>query len=149
MRGKEVYNISKSPVRRFFRRTAEWLSILFAIGKRLAMIGLISWGGIRYLTQSGRRSISEGLKAHTIETGIGRQFMEGIQIIKESMRVRSPEERAAEQKRLEDLRKHREEFREELLRCGVDPDIHYIRRGDPGYEEELEFQRNLRKDLSR
>lgn len=151
MRGKEVYNINRNPVRRFFRKTGEFLKDLLIIVKPLVMIGLLIWGGIKYLTQGGRRTINQGMKAQ-IESltndGIGKDFKEGLGVIRECVAEarynNSPQGKAHRKAYFEEQQKRREE----LNKMGVGP-IQYLKPGDPGYKEELEFQRNLRKDLER
>ena len=146
MRRGEIYDIRKHRVRYFFSEVWEWTKVLYVLGKRLALIGLISWGGIKYLTQNGRRSISEGIRAHTVETDFGKQVVEGLHIIGEMNQERkyynSPQgkaERAAAQK----LQQERIKEYKEL---GIDPVIHCVKPGDPGFKEEAEFLRSLKQD---
>ncbi len=152
MRGREVYNVNRNPVRRFFRRVGEWISLLWALTKRLGMIALISWGGIKYLTQGGRRSIKEGLGAQlsiVTDSELGKQFKEGLGVIRDSMEEHrynnSPRGKAAR----EEYHRIQKERLRAFKEAGVDPRIKWLKPGDPGYKEEAEFQRQLRQQYDR
>ena len=156
---KQVYaanDLRHHPIKRFFLEMWWARRELWGLFKRLAMIGLISWGGVKYLTKNGRISIAEGIKARTTEvknsvnnTQLMKNFYEGTDMIKEGFRTPSPEERAAEQKRMAELRQRQKEFRDECLKHGVDPVMKYVKPGDPEYAQALKDARELFQEHSR
>ena len=152
MRGREVYNINQSRSHRFFRRTREIIHDIFSLVKPLAMIGLFCWGGMKYLTHGGQRTVKQGLRAQIsaiTDSELGKQFQEGLGAIRDigdEMRYNNSARGKAERKAFHKIQQQRrKEYQEE----GIDPTIKYLRPGDPGYKEELEFQRQLWKDFDR
>ena len=151
MRGREVYNINQSRSHRFFRRTREIIHDIFSLVKPLAMIGLFCWGGIKYLTQGGQRTVKQGLRAQIsaiTDSELGKQFQEGLGVIRdvrEEMHYNNSARGKAHRKAYFEEQSKR---RKELNKMGIEP-IEYIDKDDPRYKEELKFQRQLWKDFDR
>ena len=152
MRGKEIYTINKNPSHHLFRRIREIANDLFFLVKKAVLVGLVFWGGQKYLTQNGTRTAKQGLKAQLsviTDSEIGKNFKDGLGVIRDFRQEQkynnSAQGKAHRKAYYEEQRKRREELKE----MGVDPTIRYLKPGDPGYKEELEFQRNLMKGLDR
>ena len=112
----------------FYRLDQFWTA-----AKRLVLVGLIGYGTYWGSKPENRQSVKSFLKSHSapIEE-VGRNFNEGVGMIKDTFKKDKNSEAYHEQRR-----KHIEGYR----KMGIDPVVKYAEAGTKEYREELDYYR--------